>query len=96
MTGRLTAAAVYLILINAAAFAAMGADKARARRRAWRIPEKTLFLLSLFGGSIGSLAGMYTFRHKTRHMKFVIGMPLILILQLAAAGVLLYMNTIKI
>ncbi len=95
MTGRVTAAAlVYLVMINAAAFAAMGADKSKARRRAWRIPEKTLFLLSLLG--VGSLAGMYTFRHKTRHLKFVLGMPLILILHLAAAGVLLYMNIIKI
>ena len=90
MTGRVTAAAlVYLVMINAAAFAAMGADKSKARRR-------TLFLLSLLGGSVGSLAGMYTFRHKTRHLKFVLGMPLILILHLAAAGVLLYMNIIKI
>lgn len=97
MKGRVTAAAlVYLVMINAAAFAAMGADKSKARRRAWRIPEKTLFLLSLLGGSVGSLAGMYTFRHKTRHLKFVLGMPLILILHLAAAGVLLYMNRIKI
>ena len=55
-----------------------------------------MFLLSLLGGSVGSLAGMYTFRHKTRHLKFVLGMPLILILHLAAAGVLLYMNIIKI
>lgn len=85
----------YLVLINLAAFIAMGVDKSKAKRGAWRIPEKTLFLLSLLGGSIGSLAGMYAFRHKTRHMKFVIGMPAILILHLAAAGTLIYMNIIN-
>lgn len=61
----------------------MGIDKSRARRRAWRIPEKTLFAVSLLGGSIGTWAGMYLFRHKTKHWYFVVGMPLILILQIA-------------
>lgn len=83
-------AVIYLVLMNLAAFTAMGVDKSKAKRRAWRIPEKTLFLLSLLGGSIGSLAGMYIFRHKTRHLKFTIGMPLILIFHLIIAGVFLY------
>ena len=83
-------AVIYLVLMNLAAFTAMGVDKSKAKRRAWRIPEKTLFLLSLLGGSIGSLVGMYTFRHKTRHLKFTIGMPLILIFHLIIAGVFLY------
>ena len=61
----------YLAIMNVIAFAAMGVDKSRAKRGAWRIPEKTLFSLSLLGGSIGALAGMYTFRHKTKHLKFV-------------------------
>lgn len=67
----------------------MGIDKRRARRGAFRIPEANLFLTAAVGGSIGCIAGMYTFRHKTRHMSFVIGMPAILILQLAAVGYLL-------
>ena len=80
----------YLVFMNLIAFIAMGVDKSKAKRGAWRIPEKTLFLLSLLGGSIGSLAGMYTFRHKTRHMKFVIGMPAVLLLHIVVAGVFLY------
>jgi uncharacterized membrane protein YsdA (DUF1294 family) len=74
---------VYLLLINAAAFLLMLADKHKARKNRWRIPESTLMLTALLGGSIGSLAGMYLFRHKTRHLKFTIGIPVILGLQLA-------------
>lgn len=74
---------VYLILINMTAYAAMGIDKSRARQQAWRLPESTLFLLALLGGSIGAIAGMHVFRHKTRHFLFSAGLPLILILQLA-------------
>jgi len=61
----------------------MGIDKSRSRKRAWRIPEATLFIFALVGGSIGSIIGMYTFRHKTKHWYFVVGMPLILIIQIA-------------
>ena len=75
---------VYVLLINLVSFALMGIDKNRARKMAWRIPEATLFLFALVGGSIGSIAGMYLFRHKTRHWYFVVGMPLILILQIFA------------
>lgn len=57
----------------------MGVDKSKARKGARRIPEKTLFLYSIIGGSLGSWAGMYLFRHKTKHWYFVIFMPLILI-----------------
>ena len=60
----------------------MGIDKRRARKRAFRIPEATLFLIALIGGSIGSIIGMYTFRHKTRHWYFLYGMPAILIVQI--------------
>lgn len=74
--------AIYLILVNLTGFIQMFVDKRKAQKGAWRIPEKTLFLIAIIGGSIGSILGMYTFRHKTKHMSFVIGMPLILILQI--------------
>lgn len=82
--------AVYAIIINIAGFAAMGIDKSRARRRAWRIPEARLFLIALLGGSAGSLIGMHFFRHKTRHWYFVWGMPAILTVQAASVIYLLY------
>lgn len=74
---------VYLFLMNLIGFLSMLIDKRRARKNGWRIRERTLFLLAILGGSIGSLSGMYVFRHKTRHWYFVLGMPLILILQTA-------------
>lgn len=60
----------------------MGIDKSRAKRHAWRIPEKILFLVSAFGGSVGTWAGMYLFRHKTKHWYFVVGMPAILVVHI--------------
>lgn len=80
----------YLILINALSFLFMLADKRRARKKLWRIPEATLMGLAAIGGSLGSLLGMYLFRHKTRHPKFTVGIPAILLLQLALAGVLYF------
>ena len=74
---------IYLAVMNILGFALMGTDKSRARNGKWRIRERTLFLFSLLGGSIGTLIGMYVFRHKTKHWYFVIGMPLILVAQLA-------------
>ncbi len=74
----------YLILVNLIAFAVMGIDKNKAKRHKFRIPEAVLFILAIIGGSIGSIGGMYTFRHKTKHASFVFGMPFILILQVAA------------
>ena len=74
---------VYLFLMNLIGFLSMLIDKRRARKNGWRIRERTLFLLAILGGSIGSLSGMYVFRHKTRHWYFVLGMPLILFLQAA-------------
>lgn len=76
---------LYLLIINALGFLLMLVDKHKARKNRWRIPEATLMGVAIFGGSIGSLLGMYTVRHKTKHPKFSIGIPLILILQLAAA-----------
>lgn len=74
--------AAYFIFVNLWAFCLMGIDKRKAIKGAFRIPEATLFIVALIGGSIGSIAGMYTFRHKTRHSAFVYGMPAILILQI--------------
>jgi uncharacterized membrane protein YsdA (DUF1294 family) len=74
---------IYLLIMNVIGLAVMGIDKAKAIHHAWRIPEKVLFLVSLLGGSVGTWAGMYIFRHKTKHWYFVIGMPAILILQIA-------------
>ncbi|MGN0593153.1 MAG: DUF1294 domain-containing protein [Ruminococcus sp.] len=74
---------LYVVLINGIAFALMGIDKHRARKHRWRIPEKVLFLFVLLGGGAGGIAGMYLFRHKTRHWYFVIGFPVILLLELA-------------
>ncbi len=76
---------VYLIIINISTFIIFGIDKRRAVKNRWRIAESTLFLLALIGGSIGAEAGMYVFHHKTKHLRFVIGIPLIFILQAVIA-----------
>lgn len=73
---------IYLLAINIIGFLAMFIDKKKAERGDWRIPEKTLFILTLLGGGIGTIAGMYTFRHKTKKLKFTIGFPTILIAQI--------------
>ena len=78
-----TSIIVWLAAINLIAFAAMGRDKKAVQRGARRTPEKTLFLLAILGGSLGAMAGMKVFHHKTKHKSFTIGMPLILALQLA-------------
>ena len=72
---------LYLLLINAVGFILMLVDKYKARKKLWRIPESTLLLVAALGGSIGSLMGMYTVRHKTKHLKFTLGIPAILIAQ---------------
>lgn len=82
---------IYLTIINVIAFALMGFDKQRAKRNLWRIPEKTLFLSAILGGSVGAILGMYTFRHKTKHATFVYGMPVILLLQILLAIALSYL-----
>ena len=81
---------IYLIVINLIAFLAMYIDKRRAKYGKWRIPEQTLFILALIGGSIWAIAGMYTFRHKTKKLKFTIGLPTILILEIILAVYLIF------
>ncbi len=77
---------IYLIIINIITFITYGIDKAKARKGAWRIPEKTLISLAVAGGSIGAVAGMSFFHHKTRKPLFKIGIPVILIIEAAAAA----------
>lgn len=71
-----------MAVINIITFAVFGIDKLKAVRDKWRVPEKVLFLLSLLGGSLGAIVGMYSFRHKTKKLAFKIGIPLILIVQI--------------
>ena len=83
--------AIYLVVMNVLGVAVMWSDKRRARLHRWRIPEKVLFGVSLLGGSAGTWAGMYLFRHKTKHWYFVVGMPLILVCQAALAIFLVHL-----
>ena len=79
----------YLLIINAAGFLLMLVDKWKAKKNRWRVRESTLLIVAALGGSIGSLAGMYLFRHKTQHLKFTLGIPLILAAQCLVAVVLM-------
>lgn len=79
---------LYFVILNVLSFVVMGVDKKKAVKHLFRIPESTLFILALIGGCIGSILGMYTFRHKTKHWYFVYGMPAILFLQIAIASIL--------
>lgn len=74
---------LYLLIINAASFLLMLADKHKARKNAWRIPEATLMGVAAIGGSLGAMLGMRLFRHKTKHPKFYIGIPVLLALHIA-------------
>ena len=76
---------IYLLIMNAAGFLLMHLDKEKAKRNRWRISEATLLTVAALGGSIGSLLGMYLFHHKTRHLKFRLGLPAILAAQAAIA-----------
>ena len=73
---------IYLVIINVLGFLIMGLDKAKAKKQKYRISENTLLFVALMGGSLGSYLGMYCFHHKTKHVKFYIGMPLILFIQI--------------
>lgn len=82
---------LYLILINAAGFLFMLADKQKARKNLWRIPERVLMGIAVFGGSLGVLMGMYAYRHKTKHPRFTLGVPVILAVQIVIV-ILLWMQ----
>ena len=73
---------IYIIVINLIGFVTMYSDKKKSEKRQWRVPEARLFGIAIILGSIGILSGMYAFHHKTKHMKFVIGIPVILITQI--------------
>ena len=73
---------IYLVVINIIGFLIMFIDKQKAKKGAWRIPEKALFIVTALGGGIGTIAGMYTFRHKTQKLQFVVGLPFITILEI--------------
>lgn len=75
-------AIIYLIIINIIGFAIMYIDKQKAKKGKWRIPEKTIFIVTALGGGIGTISGMYAFRHKTQKLNFTIGLPFITILEI--------------
>ncbi|MCM1252576.1 MAG: DUF1294 domain-containing protein [Clostridium sp.] len=81
---------LYLVTVNLTGLIVMGVDKLRAKKRAWRIPEATLFVIALIGGSLGATIGMHLFHHKTRHWYFLFGMPAILVIQIAIVLLLIY------
>lgn len=78
-----------LFVMNLLAFALMGIDKAKAKASAWRIPEKTLFLVTALFGGLGGTLGMNVFRHKTKHWYFKFGFPVLLVIQLAVLALVL-------
>lgn len=75
---------IYIVFTNLLLFTLMAIDKQKSKLNQWRISEKTLFILAIIGGSIGGILGIYTFRHKTKHLKFTLGFPAIILLQLIA------------
>ena len=83
-------ALIYLAVINVVTFFMYGVDKRKAKRSKWRIPEATLLLLAVLGGSIGAWLGMKVWHHKTLHKKFRYGVPIIIIVQIALIGYFLY------
>lgn len=84
-----------LIVINIVAFLMYGIDKSKAKRGAWRIPEATLLGIAFFGGSVGAFLGMRMFRHKTKHARFVIGVPAMLIFHILIAALVVYIIFIR-
>lgn len=76
---------MYLIAVNLLALICFGVDKYKAKNRQWRISENTLMLIAVCGGSLGAVCGMHLFHHKTRHRKFSVGLPVILVIQAIAA-----------
>ena len=82
---------IYLIIINILGLIVMGIDKWKAKNGRWRIPENTLLMFTILGGGIGTIAGMYLFRHKTKKAKFTIGMPVIFILEIVLILYLIFL-----
>ena len=80
----------YLCIINLIGFLAFWLDKRKAQKGQWRIPEKRLFLFAFLGGGIGCTLGMKVFRHKTKHLSFVIGIPMIMTVELIAITIIVY------
>ena len=85
----LTVICVFLLVMNVLAFALMGIDKLKAKAGAWRVPEKTLFLVTALFGGLGGTLGMYFFRHKTKHWYFKLGFPALLVIQIVLLALLL-------
>ncbi len=81
---------LYFTAVNLIGLFLMGLDKYKARKQLWRIPESTLFILAIIGGSMGCIIGMHAFRHKTRHWYFLFGMPMILLIQIALFAAIMY------
>lgn len=81
---------LYFTAVNLIGLFLMGLDKYKARKQLWRIPESTLFILAIIGGSMGCIIGMHVFRHKTRHWYFLFGMPMILLIQIALFAAIMY------
>ena len=73
---------IYLIVVNIIGFLIMLIDKKKAEKGKWRIQEKTIFIVTLLGGGIGTISGMYIFRHKTKKLYFTVGLPVITILEI--------------
>ncbi|MDD4504269.1 MAG: DUF1294 domain-containing protein [Clostridiaceae bacterium] len=80
---------IYLIVVNIAAFTIMGIDKYKAQRNKWRISETSIFAVGIIGGALGIFLGMSFFHHKTKHLKFTLGIPVVVILNIAMFGYIL-------
>ncbi len=83
---------LYILIFSTLGFCSMGIDKQKAKKRKYRIPEKTLLLIAILGGSIGSLLGMYVFHHKTLHKKFSLGLPAIFIIQVFLLSLIFFLH----
>lgn len=83
---------IYITAINIIGFLIMLIDKKKAEKGKWRIPEKTIFLVTILGGGIGTISGMYIFRHKTKKLQFTIGLPTITILEIIGIIYYLFIN----
>ena len=82
---------IYLVLINALACLLMLIDKIKAKKKMWRIPERVLLGVSAIGGSLGGFLGMQVFRHKTKHLQFAIGIPVMLVVHIVLLVLLFVM-----